>query len=257
MTRDNQYHTAMRTTKFLATLLPTLITSLVALGQYQSYSIPDGRNTLQFGIKVGINNSNVYDAQGEDFIASSKIGPVFGGFLSIPLCTWLGIQPEILYSSKGYAGTGAIGSQESSSPTITPPVKGIPGIVIAGAGTGGNPDNYSFIDRLNYLDIPIMLQLKILPSIYLLGGPEYSYLLSRSYIFTNGVTTETMQQQFQNDNIRHNVFGIITGIELNLNRSFVLGGRLAWDELDNNGDGTSTMPRYRNYWGQATLGYKF
>lgn len=241
--------------KFLATFLPAFLTSLVAAGQYEFYSNSDERNTLQFGVKAGINNSNVYDAQGQDFVASSRVGPVFGGFLSIPLSTWLGIQPELLYSSKGYVGSGALGPQVPITSTSIPPVKG-DGISITEPGVG-NPDNYSFVEQLNYLDIPIMLQLKILPSVYLLGGPEYSYLLSRSYTFTNGVTTETMQQQFQNDNIRHNVFGIITGIELNLGRRIALGGRIAWDELDNNGDGTTTMPRYRNYWGQATLGYKF
>lgn len=245
----------MKKSKLLATLLPALLTSFAALAQYQSDNIPDGRTTLQFGVKAGLNNSNVYDAQGEDFVANPRIGMVFGGFLSIPLNTWLGIQPEILYSSKGYAGSGAMGPQESTNSTITTTVKGNTGVSVTGAGSG-DPDNYSFINQLNYLDIPIMLQLKILPSIYLLGGPEYSYLLSRTYTFTNGVTTETTQQQFQNDNIRHNVFGVIWGIELNLNRAFVLGGRMAWDEVDNNGDGTSTMPRYRNYWVQATLGYK-
>lgn len=245
----------MKKTKLLATLLPALLTSFVALAQYQSDNIPDQRNMLQFGIKAGINNSNVYDAQGEDFVANPRIGPVFGAFLSVPLNTWLGFQPEVLYSSKGYAGSGAMGPQESNSTTSTTTVKGSAGLSVTPAG-GGDPDNYSYVNRLNYLDIPIMLQLKILPSIYLLGGPEYSYLLSSSYTFTNGVTTETTQQKFQNDNIRHNVFGIIGGIELNLSRTFALGGRMAWDEVDNNGNGTSTMPRYRNYWMQVTLGYK-
>src|SRR6185312_2824900 len=245
----------MKKSKILATLLSALISSSVAIDQYQFDNIPDGRTMLQFGVKAGINNSNVYDAQGEDFVANPRIGMVFGGFLSIPINTWLGIQPEILYSSKVYSGSGAMGPQESTTSTTTTTVKGNTGISVTGAG-GGDADNYSFINQLNYLDIPIMLQVKILPSIYLLGGPEYSYLLSRSYMFTNGVTTETTQEHFQNDNIRHNVFGIIAGIELNLNRSFVLGGRVAWDELDNNGNGTSTMPRYRNYWMQATVGYK-
>jgi hypothetical protein len=247
----------MKTINLWITMLIMLFTSVIGVAQYQTNTIfSDERNTLQFGIKVGINNSNVYDARGEDFVANPIIGPVFGGFLSVPLCTVLGIQPEILYSSKGYAGSGAVGPQESSSVISTTTVKGSSGIAVTGAG-GGIPDYYSFINQLNYIDIPIMLQLKILPGIYLLGGLEYSYLLSRTYTFTNGVTTETTQQQFQNDNIRRNVFGVIAGIDLNLNRKFTLGGRVAWDEADNNGDGTSTMPQYRNYWGQATLGYRF
>jgi len=37
----------------------------------------------------------------------------------------------------------------------------------------------------------------------------------------------------------------------------VLSGRVAWDLYDNNGDGTSTTPRYKNVVGQITLGYRF
>jgi len=235
-----------------------LINTITVPAQYYSYSdnIPDQRNILQFGVKVGVNNSNLYDTKGQDFVASPIFGPVFGGFLSIPLDKYIGIQTEVLYSAKGYAGSGTIGPEESTSPASpTGPVKGNPSPVITGAGSG-DPDCYSFIDRMNYLDVPIMLQLKPLSNIYLLGGVEYSYLLSRSYTFTQNITTETTQQQFQNDNIRHNTFGVISGIGLILNRSISLDGRVAWDEQDNNGNGTSELPRYRNFWGQVASGFE-
>jgi hypothetical protein len=188
----------------------------------------DPRDILQFGLKVGLNNSDLYNTKGQNFVDNPLFGPVFGGFLSIPFGTYLGIQPEVLYSAKGFSGQGTTGD--------------------------GQP--YSFRDRTNYLDVPIMLQLKLFPNLYLLGGPEYSYLLSRTYTFTNGVTSVSTQQEFQNDNITHNVFGLIFGLDINFSQ-LTLGGRVAWDLQDNNGDGTSTLPQYRNFWGQLTLGFRF
>jgi Outer membrane protein beta-barrel domain len=251
----------MKTVKIL-TSVASIVISTIAGVQVYSYSdnTPDQRNILQYGIKAGVNNSDLYDTKGQNFAASPLFGPVFGGFLSIPLGAYFGIQPEVLYSAKGYSGTGTIPGAPSSASTLlafsnsTNPgaVTGTP----AGVGVGQrDPQNFSYTDRLNYIDIPVMLQIKPFTNLYLLGGPEYSYLISRSYTFTQGVTSETTQQQFENYNIRHNVFGYIVGADINF-AAITLGGRIAWDEMDNNGNGTSTLPRYRNYWGQLTLGFR-
>jgi hypothetical protein len=216
----------MKTHRLFTTIAALLVAST---GMAQDFpTSEDERNTLQVGIKGGFNNSYLYDVKGQGFVDNSLLGPAFGGFVSIPICTYLGVQPEVLYSAKGYSGNG-----------IT---------------TDGQA--YSFVDRMNFLDVPVMLQLKPLPNLYLLGGAEYSYLLSHSYTFTRDLTSETTQQQFENDNIRHTVFGLIFGIDFNLTPNLTIGGRVAWDEQDNNGNGTSTLPRYRNFWEQFTLGFR-
>jgi hypothetical protein len=140
----------------------------------------------------------------------------------------VGFQPEVLYSAKGYSGQG--------SDLINGP--------------------YSYTDRVNFLDVPLMLQLKPSPDLYLLGGVDYSYLLSSSYTFTQNETSSTTEQNFKNDNLRRNVFGMIFGLDMNFSQ-WTIGARVAWDLQDNNGDGSSTLPRYRNVWGQLTLGYRF
>ncbi len=218
----------MKTQKTLTILALIFTTTFVAKAQTDNAAYTDSRDILQFGLKVGANNSALYDMKGQNFVDNPVFGPVFGGFLSIPLGTYLGIQPEVLYSAKGFSGQG----------------------------TTLDGQAYSFDDRMNYLDIPLMLQLKLFPNLYLLGGPEYSYLLSRDYTFTQGVTSETTQQEFNNDNIRHNVFGLIFGLDINFSH-LTLGGRVAWDLQDNNGNGTSTLPQYRNFWGQLALGFRF
>ena len=58
----------------------------------------DNRDQLFFGVKAGANLSNVYDSEGEDFVADSKVGFAVGGFVSIPIGKYFGIQPEILFS---------------------------------------------------------------------------------------------------------------------------------------------------------------
>ena len=62
----------------------------------------DNRSEISVGIKGGVNLSNVYDSEGEDFVADSKVGFVLGGFGSIPLGRYFGLQPEVLFSQKKY-----------------------------------------------------------------------------------------------------------------------------------------------------------
>ncbi len=66
----------------------------------------DMRNKVAFGLKVGANLSNVYDTDGDDFKADAKVGFATGAFVSIPIGTYVGIQPEILFSQKGFRATG-------------------------------------------------------------------------------------------------------------------------------------------------------
>src|SRR6478736_6592004 len=68
----------------------------------------DYRKQLMFGLKAGANYSNVYDAQGEAFVAKAKYGFAGGVFLSIPIGRYFGIQPEVLYSQKGFNGKGVL-----------------------------------------------------------------------------------------------------------------------------------------------------
>ena len=67
---------------------------------------------LKIGVKAGLNLSNVYDSQDEDFQADSKLGFAGGAFLSIPIGTYFGIQPELLFSQRGLRGSGSFLTSE-------------------------------------------------------------------------------------------------------------------------------------------------
>jgi hypothetical protein len=208
-------------------LLLLVACSFIQLNVQAQDSLSDNRGKLKLGLKLGGNYSNVYDTEGNSFDSDPKFGIVLGGFASIPLGKTLGLQPEILFSQKGFKATG----------------------ILLGS-------TYDLTRTTNYLDIPLLVSIKPTNNISLLIGPEYSYLLKVTNEFKNGSTTILQEQEFDNDNIRKNTLGFIVGADINIEQ-LVISGRLGWDLINNNGDGTSTTPRYKNAWYQFTLGYLF
>jgi hypothetical protein len=187
----------------------------------------DFREDFMFGLKVGANYSNVYDAQGEEFQNDPKFGFAGGIFFAIPIGKFLGIQPEVLFTQKGFHATGKVlGS------------------------------NYDFTRTTNYVDIPLYITIKPAKFLTVLAGPQYSYLVSQKDAFKSGSTNTEVLTEFNNDNIRKNTLSFSGGFDVNISHA-VLGLRAAWDITNNNGNGTATTPRYKNTWFQATLGYRF
>lgn len=186
----------------------------------------DPRSRLHLGIKAGINKSNVYDSQGDAFAANPKYGFAGGAFLQIPIGRFLGIHPEVLFSQKGFKGTGM--------------VAGLP---------------YNMTRTSSFIDVPLLVAFKPIRWVYLVAGPQFSYLASQSDVFHNGTNTFTQEQAFRNDNIRKNILGAVIGVDVNIG-NLVIGGRYSWDMQTNNGNGTSSTPRYKNTYVQATLGFK-
>ncbi len=209
-----------------------IMIAMVTLGVASSYaqfssSSTDYRNRLYFGVKLGANYSNVYDSQGDNFVADAKFGLAGGGFVSIPIGTYFGIQPELVFAQRGYKSTGTF---------------------------LGN--SYSMTRTTDYLDIPILAAFKPIEYVTVLFGPQFSYLLKQSDKFSGGSITSTQEQIYSNDNYRKNTCCLTGGADLNM-AQLVIGVRAGWDVESNNGDGTSTTPRYKNMWYQATIGYRF
>lgn len=186
----------------------------------------DLRDKVGIGFKAGINSSNLYDTKSESFEHDAKIGLALGGYLSIPLGKVIGFQPEVMYSQKGYKGSGNILTAD-----------------------------YNYTRRTDYLDIPLQLQIKPAPFVTILAGPQYSFLLSKGIDFESGAISVDQQNDIENNDIRKNTLGAIVGLDFNFSR-LVLSGRLSWDLQHNDGDGTSTSPRYKNVVAQATLGIR-
>ncbi len=180
-----------------------------------------------FGIKAGLNYSNVWDEQGQDFRADPRVGFAGGVFLGIPIGEYIGIQPEVLISQKGFNASGTLLA-----------------------------NTYSFSRTTTFIDFPLQLQVKPTNFITVVLGPQYSYLMHQKDVYTYGSNSIEQEQEFENENIRKNILGFVIGTDVIISH-FVLSGRVGWDFINNNGDGTSSTPRYKNRWLQLTAGYKF
>jgi Outer membrane protein beta-barrel domain len=133
----------------------------------------------------------------------------------------------VLYSEKGFKATGSVlGS------------------------------NYDLTRTTGYLDVPLLLAIKPANAITILVGPQFSFLVNEKNSFTSTTSSVEQEQTFKNDNVRKNTLAFTGGLDVNVS-NFVIGARAGWDVQNNNGDGTSTTPRYKNVWYQATIGFRF
>ncbi|MBK9508429.1 MAG: PorT family protein [Cytophagaceae bacterium] len=197
---------------------------LVPTALWAQFDRADNREKFNIGVKGGLNYSNNYDSKGDKFTADTKVGFAAGGFISIPFTQLLGFQVEAMYSQKGYKEVGEyLGSV------------------------------YTLTRTTDYLDIPLLVAIKPAKYLTIFAGPQYSYLMKQKESFENPLTTFEQKSDFKNDNIRKNTLGFMGGFDINVGK-FVIGARAGWDIMNNNGDGTSTNPRYKNAWTQTTIG---
>ena len=205
-----------------------MLVVLVFISNYsiaQNYNV-DYRGNTQFGLKVGVNYSSVYNTSGDGFVADPKLGFAAGAFLDLPITRYFGFQPEILFSQKGFSATGSsLGS------------------------------DYDLTRTLNFIDIPLLLAFKPNGLLTLVVGPQFSYLVHQKDVFSNGTMSYQEEQNFSNDNMRKNVLCFLGGADFNL-QHVIIGVRAGWDIQNNHGDGTSTTPTYKNVWYQATVAFR-
>lgn len=186
----------------------------------------DKRDQLIFGIKAGMNVSNVWDEQGSDFVADPKLGAVGGVFLAVPIGKYFGVQPEVLFSQKGFKGEGSL--------------LGFP---------------YSFTRTTSYIDVPLLFQFKPIPYFTLLAGPQFSYLLKEKNVYTFASNSSEQVEAFANEDVRNNILGFTIGADVTV-KAFVVSARAGWDFQTNNKNGVSTTPRYKNQLLKLTIGFR-
>lgn len=205
--------------------IATLLISSIGISNAQTNTGSNSRDKVHIGAKIGFNYANVYDSKGEDFNADAKFGMALGGFISIPIGVYFGVQPELLFSQKGFKGSGKLLGLD-----------------------------YDFKRTTSYIDVPLYFTVKPSEFITILAGPQMSFLTATKDVFKSG--SATVEQEFDNDNLRKNTFGASIGVDININH-LVLGARANWDLQENNDDGSTSTPRYKNQWLQATVGYRF
>jgi hypothetical protein len=117
----------------------------------------------------------------------------------------------------------------------------------------GSP--YDLTRTTNYIDLPLLLTIKPIEYVSIVAGPQYSYLIKQTDVFSNNLFTSEQSKEFTNENLRKNVLGFVGGLDVNV-KSVVIGLRAGWDVQNNNGDGTTSTPHYKNAWTQLTVGFR-
>ena len=222
----------MKKTAFLATAL--LATAAISSAQAQD---------IRFGLRAGANYSNLSGNIKNEDTYNNKVGFLGGVMLNVPLLAddLLSIQPEILYSQKGFENKPT----EFSS-------------VLGKQKREGNV-NY------NYIDVPLLLKFKALGFVAE-AGPQYSYLLS-SNNETKTTTTPTVgsptvsETKDKNDvsGLNRNELGYLAGVgyeatnglSLNLRYTGAFSDLVKSDNTYFNGD----LKNARHSAFQLSLGY--
>lgn len=198
---------------------------LVASASVQA-QMDDNRDVLSFGLKAGLNMSNVWDTKGQDFVADPKYGLAGGAFLSLPIGKYLGVQPEVMISQKGFKGSGSLLGFD-----------------------------YSYTRTTTFIDVPLLVQFKPIQYFTLLAGPQFSYLLKEKNVYTFGSNSAEQEQAFTNEDPRNNIMGFVVGADINIDM-LVISARASWDFQTNNKNSVSTTPRYKNQLLQLTVGFR-
>ena len=212
--------------KFQGKKTVLFIALLTATFGFSQLSTIDTRDELKLGFKAGVNFSNVYDEEGQDFVAQGKTGFAAGAFVAIPIGKFFGVQPEVMYSQKGFKAVGKILGFD-----------------------------YNYTRTTTFVDIPLLLQIKPIPMLSIVAGPQFSYLLETKNEF-NGSSSTTTEQSINSDNYKKNIFGFVVGADVNIDH-FSLSARAGWDISKSDVDGNSSAPRYKNQVIQLTAGYTF
>ena len=155
-------------------------------------SIPacDYGQSLTTGVKVGLNSATT---GGSDASSQSITSLNAGLFASFDVAGLIALQPELLYTVKGY--------------TASYPVPELQGPIPFGSG--------NLTAKISYIEIPVLLKLYtsslgiIKPNIF--AGPEVALKLSGTA--TSG--SPSSEQDLQN--INSTDFGIIVGAGININ----------------------------------------
>lgn len=182
---------------------------------------------VHFGMRVGANLSNVIKDGDSEFTTGSKLGGNAALFVDIPVASVFSIQPEIQYSQKGYKNSGSF---------------------------LGSP--YEYKQTTSFFEVPLLAKIKPTANFGILVGPQFSFLSSTKTNFTvNNASYETVVKE-DNDNLRKNILGGVIGVEA-MASNFVVGLRYNVDFQNNNGDGSTSTPRYKNQVVSLSVGVVF
>ncbi len=113
-----------------------------------------GTSQAQFGARVGLTSSNFHETN-----FKARMGFHVGGYYTLD-AGFVAVEPGVQFSQRGYKTTNGVTGADVS-------------------------------ERMNYIDIPVLVRLNLLPIVNVFVGPQGSLLLSRKYDEGGNVQTST------------------------------------------------------------------
>ena len=164
------------------------------------------KSNVRFGVKAGFNGSKTSNGFGTDaslFKSPAIRGTIYAGaFAQLPLAEKLTLQPELVYSPEGSLQEGKIGNPADNKYVLI------------------------FTTKLNYLNIPVMLQYHFngANGFYLEAGPQLGFLLSSKLVNANPVTGTPSETDLKS-NTKGTNFSLCAGLGYNFKNGFGIGAR--------------------------------
>ncbi|WP_336962095.1 porin family protein [Chryseobacterium contaminans] len=168
---------------------------------------------VRFGIKAGGNSA--YFSEQSFGMNSQKLGFHAGAFVNIPISKQFSFQPEVLYNQMGAKDVAY--STETTTGATTVKTKGESKVT------------------MNYISVPLMVQMRPIDKFYIEAGPEFSYFINGKTkgeatiaSTTGGVTTTTTQSQsddINKDNINRFNFGLGLGLGYDITNNIGISAR--------------------------------
>jgi Outer membrane protein beta-barrel domain len=204
-----------------------LAAGLVNAQEMASKSTSTKSNDLHFGLRGGVNLANIIRDDNTNASSEMKVGFNAGAFLEIPIVNGFSIQPEVQYSQKGYKASGTF---------------------------LGSP--YVYKANTDYVDVPVLAKFSPSKSFGIVVGPQLSFLTSTTYKFTTNNTAYENVVNNNNNDLEKNILGGVVGLEVGAS-NVIFSARYSLDFKKNEGDGTSSTPKYKNQVVGLSLGFRF
>ncbi|MDM1555074.1 porin family protein [Chryseobacterium indologenes] len=168
---------------------------------------------VRFGIKAGGNSA--YFSEQKFGMNSQKLGFHAGAFVNIPISKQFSFQPEVLYNQMGARDVAY--STEVTTGATTVKTKGESKVT------------------MNYISVPLMVQMRPMDKFYIEAGPEFSYFINGKTkgeatvaTTTGGITTTTSQSQsddLNKDDINKFNFGLGLGLGYDITNNIGISAR--------------------------------
>ncbi|MGQ7946854.1 porin family protein [Flavobacterium sp. WC2509] len=163
-----------------------LLSAIALIGLSNTIHAQTDSSTIQFGVKGGVNFSNIYNEEVDDNNVLTSFNA--GIYASFPITDLIAIQPEILYSQKGaelkYDNAFATGEAKF---------------------------------KLNYIEVPVLVKFNLTENLNIHAGPYVAYLVDAQVKNNSEGGSFNFEDNYNNDDFNKFDAGLSGGIGLEFN----------------------------------------